>query len=233
MAKKNISENMVSEQIMEVRHVPSGSFLDSKGYVADYIRNNKIFEHWQIDNNAIHFRDSPQQIKSDGGFAGFKSAGYIVYNPTTKNYFTDKAKKYWKTLEKNEHYIIPQIIRFGHRTKVFIPIEQGFEYIDNKIKEKVFSNKINSLFSGKVLDTFFSFVIEENGIMAKVQGGPIHKNEVRQYMSFEDELFNHAGVYIDIDIYMDNPKTNIVSLLDSASNLTFTQIEKFANVLEI
>jgi len=40
MAKKADEKLMLAEQILEVRYIPSGSFLDVRGYVADYIRDS-------------------------------------------------------------------------------------------------------------------------------------------------------------------------------------------------
>jgi hypothetical protein len=52
---------MVAEQILEVRYTPSGSFLDVRGYVADYIRENGFLPHWKIDINVVSFRDKPEK----------------------------------------------------------------------------------------------------------------------------------------------------------------------------
>ena len=46
---------MVTQHVLEVRHEPSGSFLDVRGYVADYIRNSGHFPHWKIESNIIPF----------------------------------------------------------------------------------------------------------------------------------------------------------------------------------
>ena len=83
MAKKEKDKIMLAEHILEVRHEASGTFLDVRGYVADYIRGKNIFPHWKIDTNIINFRDIANGINKEGAFVGYKSAGYIVYNPDT------------------------------------------------------------------------------------------------------------------------------------------------------
>lgn len=45
--KKKFKKMILSEHVPEVRHVASGSFLDVRGFVADYIREKGIFSHWK------------------------------------------------------------------------------------------------------------------------------------------------------------------------------------------
>ncbi len=126
-------KTILAEHVFEVRHVASGTFLDVRGCVADYIKENSLFPHWTIDTNIINFRDSEKQAVTDAGFIGYKSAGYIVFNSPTQNYFSDKSIKFWKTLIKNKHYKIPELLRIGIRTKAFFPLSKTFEDIKNKV----------------------------------------------------------------------------------------------------
>ena len=85
---------MVTEHLLEIRYVASGSFLDVRGNLADYIRETNLFPHWRIEENVIHFHDGAQGIVKDGAFVGYKNAGYICHNAETYNYFEDKATSY-------------------------------------------------------------------------------------------------------------------------------------------
>ena len=87
MSNKDRDKVMLAEHTLEVRHKASGTFLDVRGYIADYIQQEKFLPHWSIDFNYVTFRDDPQKIAKDGAFIGFKSAGYIVFNPESRNYF--------------------------------------------------------------------------------------------------------------------------------------------------
>jgi hypothetical protein len=123
MPKPDKNEIMIAQHIFEVRYAASGTFLDVRGNIADYIRAEGFFPHWKIDANVINFRDEAGTIKSDGAFVGYKSAGYVGLNPQTRNYFSDRASSFWKLLIKNSHYKIPQPVRFGARTTLFVPSE--------------------------------------------------------------------------------------------------------------
>ena len=108
---------IVSEHVLEIRHQASGRFLDVRNDVADHIKGADLFPHWQIETNVVNFRDAPQKPEKIGAFAWFKSAGIFVYDPETRNYFEDKAGKFWKTLLKNQFYNVPDITRFGCKTR--------------------------------------------------------------------------------------------------------------------
>ncbi len=45
MPKDKLNKIMASEHVLEVRHPASGTFLDVRGHIADYIRNQKHFSH--------------------------------------------------------------------------------------------------------------------------------------------------------------------------------------------
>jgi hypothetical protein len=89
--KKESEKLIITEHTLEIRHQASGSFLDNRGFVADYIRSHGLFPHWQIDSNIINFRDGPNKPEKLGAFVGYKSAGFFAFDPDTRNYFEDKA----------------------------------------------------------------------------------------------------------------------------------------------
>jgi len=47
MTKTDRDKIMLAEHVLEVRHEASGTFLDVRGYVADYIRREKFLPHWK------------------------------------------------------------------------------------------------------------------------------------------------------------------------------------------
>jgi hypothetical protein len=226
---------MIAQHGLEIRHEPSGSFLDVRGYVADYIRNNGYFPHWKIESNVVTFRDMPDKVKLDGAFAGYKSAGYLVYNPETRNYFVDKASSFWKALLNNSHYKIPKVTRFGCRTLIFVPTEMSFEKMNNLIFEAFFSEKVHSFIGGKETDLQFIINFNEGKFEVRLSGGPLHEKEAANYMNFESDYFNKCGLFLDVDYYKTKSIDHslITKLLHEAVQLSWQKIETIANSLEI
>jgi len=228
--KKDKEKIMVAEHIFELRHIATGTFLDRRGLVADYIKDSGLFNHWKIDNNIVHFRDGQNKIEQDGGFAGYKSLGYIVYNPHTYNYFVDKTIKFLSIIHKNDEYKIPKLTRFGTRLKVFIPSKMSFEKINDKVYNTVFNNNFQQLIKGKGKDVRFTIELIEEGFHIQIYGGPVHKNEVNNLMSFKSDQFKNAGLYFDIDCYKTEKLNHeiIPDLLKKGVKLIWDKIENVA-----
>jgi len=233
MPKSDKDKIMVAQHVFEMRHAASGTFLDVRGYIADYIRAEGFFPHWKIDANVINFRDEIGAIKSDGAFVGYKSAGYIGLNSQTRNYFPDRASSFWKLLIKNNHYKIPQPVRFGARTTLFIPSELSFDEINKTMFEHYFTDKSRLLIGGKETDFQFTIELKEDVYDVRLLAGPLHKNEAGQYFQFESENFKKCGIYLDIDYF----KTDNLSLdgapklLKQAIDLTWKKAELIASGL--
>lgn len=233
MPKDKLNKIMVADHVLEVRHSASGAFLDVRGYIADYILNQKYFPHWKIDTNVVNFRDESDAIKLEGAFVGYKSAGYVVLNPQTHNFFTDRAAVFWKLLIKNDHYKIPEPLRFGARTKIFIPSKQPFDEINKLLFEAFFTGKARDLIGGKETDLQFIIDLKEDVFDVKVNGGPIHKDEAKKYFQFESEHFKQCGLFLDIDYFKTDQLSldKIPSLLKQAIELTWQKAERIATSL--
>lgn len=235
MSKTDKDKIMLAEHIVEIRYEASGTFLDVRGYVADYIREQKLFPHWRIDSNIINFRDIADGIKKEGAFVGFKSAGYIVYNPDTKNYFPDKAISFWKTLQNNQHYKVPKPTRLGVRTKIFIPTDQRFEEINKLLFEVFYTDKARKLLNGNEKDVQLSIDLTEGHFEVHFRCGPMHENEVDQHLQFESEHFSKCGLFLDLDYYKTKELSNkdIPKLLKEAVNLSWQKAETISTELGI
>ncbi len=234
MSEKGRDKVMIAEHVLEVRYDASGAFLDVRGYVADYIRQEENFlPHWSIDANVVNFRDDPQKIIKEGGFVGYRSSGYVVFNPETQNFFVDKASVFWKLLLKNPHYKLPTPTRFGTRTKVFIPSSKSFDDINKKMYEVLFAEKARSLFGGNEQDLMFTVVLKEAGFEVRVLGGPIHKQEATQYFQFGSDHFDKCGLFLDIDYYKttDLAQKDVPQLLHSSIDLMWKKAERIAEGL--
>ncbi|KKM14310.1 hypothetical protein LCGC14_1707410 [marine sediment metagenome] len=231
MSKVEKEKIMLSEHVLEVRHAALGTFLDVRGYVADYIRQSGYFPHWQIDANVVNFRDEPNTIKTEGAFVGYKSAGYVTLNPFTRNYFADRASSFWHLLLKNSRYKIPEPTRFGIRTKLFIPSPQSFDEINKAMFEGLFTEKARSIVGGKETDLQFIIESKEDVFDVRVSGGPIHKDEAKKHFQFDADQFNQCGLFLDIDYFKTDglSLSKVPNLLKTAINLTWKKAEKIAS----
>jgi len=233
MTKTDRDKIMLAEHVLEVRHEASGTFLDVRGYVADYIRQVEFLPHWKIDINVVNFLDESDKIKTEGAFAGYKSAGYIVLNPQTNHFFVDRATAFWKILLKNGHYKLPRPTRFGTRTKVFAPSAMTFEEINKAMFEGLFTENARALVGGKERDLHFTIDLKESGFDVRVMGGPMHKDEAGKHFQFESDHFAKCGLFLDIDHYTTSNLTleAVPKLLKEAVDLMWSKAERIARGL--
>lgn len=221
---------IVSEHVLEVRHQAAGRFLDVRGYVADHIKGADLFPHWEIDSNVVNFRDAPQKPKKIGAFAGYRSAGVFVYDPDTRNYFEDKSGKFWRTLTKNQFYTLPDITRFGCRTKVFLNSNESFEEINSVIYSKFFTEDFKSLVGEKEKDLQIVVELAAGEFDVRLTCGPIHKEEANRYFSFESEHFSETGIYLDIDVYKTKNilHSDVPALTKKAMELAWKKVDNIS-----
>ncbi len=226
---------IVSEHVLEVRYQATGRFLDVRGYVADHIKGADLFPHWQIETNVINFRDAPKVAEKVGAFAGYRSAGVFVYDPDTRNFFEDKAGKFWRTLEKNQFYKLPEITRFGCRSKIFLNSKKSFEEINKTIYEKFFTKEFKNLIGKKEKDLQVVIELFANAFELRLKMGPIHKEEANQYFSFKSKHFSETGLFLDIDIYKSKniQSSEIPKLTKSAIKLAWERVDSIAKGLGI
>ena len=230
---KNKNKTMITEHIFEVRYLASGTFLDVRGYVADYIKNSSLFPHWNIDTNVVHFRDFQKPPYKDSAFIGYKNAGYVVFDSPTKNYFQDKTKMFWKILNENKHYEIPDLLRVGIRTKAFFPLSKSFEDIRNTIYEYFFTQTSRSLIGGVLDDLQLIVDYKDGDFKILLRGGPIKKEEAKKYFTFEANEFQNNGLFLDLDFFSTeniNHKS-VPNLVQHAVNLTWIKLENIAKAL--
>lgn len=231
MSKIRTEKIMLAEHVLEVRHAASGKFLDIRGYLADFIRQKAVFPNWTIDTNVVSFRDESDAIKKEGAFVGYKSAGYVALNPETRNYFIERASSFWNLLTTNVHYPIPEPVRFGTRTKLFVPSDQSFDEINKTMFEELFTEKARSLVGGRETDMQFTINLKEDVFDVSISGGPIHTDEAKKYFQFNSDKFSQCGLYLDIDYFKTTELSvsHVPKLLKKAIELTWQKAEQIAS----
>ncbi len=235
MPQRDKEKIMLAEHILEVRHEALGAFLDARGRIGDYIRQKRFFPHWKIDTQVVNFFDESGKVKTQGAFVGYRSAGYTVLNPPSRNFFKDRASAFWRLLLKNDIYKLPQPTRFGTRTLLFIPSSLSFDDINKAMYDGFFTDKARTIFGGKETDLQLTIELKESGYDVRVTGGPMHKDEAGKHFQFECDEFRKCGLFLNIDYYTTADLTldAIPRLLQQAVDLMWAKGERFAAGLGI
>jgi hypothetical protein len=233
MTKPKRDQVMVVESLLEIRHAASGTFLDIRGRLADYVRESGFLPHWKIDDNVVNFRDKPEKVEKEGAFVGYKSVGYTIHDAQTRNHFVDRATAFWQLLLAYKGYQFPPLSRFGARTKVFFPSRLSFQEINSRMYRTLFTDKAREIIGGTETDLQFVIELKDGKFSVRVNGGPITKGEAGRYFSFSSHHFDSCGVFLDIDYYLaDEFRPEIApQLLNEAVGLTWGRAERVATGL--
>ncbi len=143
----------------------------------------------------MNFFDTEQGISQKGAVVSYQNVGFTVYNPPTCNYFKEQASSFWKKLAKLNEYNIPQIKRFGVRTKCFIPCGISFEEINNHIRSNFFSDQLSNTL-GQPNDLQIVLDLKDLSYETRLTLGPMRPKEAKKYFSFSTKEFDQAGIYI-------------------------------------
>jgi hypothetical protein len=216
----------VAEEVIEIRYKPSGSFINCSGQVADYIESKGLFQHWEIDQNTVIFKDSDTEPKQLSAFVSFKNAGFVSFDAPTANFFNDKASAFWKALESNSSFKIPKIQRLGLRNRCFVKSNLSFEILEKKLFDALFSTDISRNIGGvrKDLQVIFDLTEGENKIRLII--GPLKSNEAKLHFRFQSEHFTNTGLFVDIDIYKEyeGKSADVVPFIREASKAAWNKI---------
>lgn len=219
----------ITEHILELRHEAVAKFLDVRGFITEYFsKNNVVLPHWQVNENTVSLFDNQLGVKEIGAVVSYDKIVFLTYNPNTKNYFEDKAMKFWKLLGENKHYTIPDILRFGARTKCYIPSNLNFEEINKKIYTMFFNENSMKIIGGTQTDQQVILDLKEQEFQVRIIVGPVRENEASRYFNFKEKEFEQAGIYIDADYYQFGKiaHTKVKNLLDNAMSLFWQKIER-------
>lgn len=227
---------MITEHMIELLHEFSGSFLDNKGLIADKVRAaDNIFTDWKITPNSIEFFNAKDLKKQNEAIMGCNLIRYITYDPSSKNYFEEKSKKFFKFISNIKEYNIPNGTRFGIRSKCFVQIDKTFNEIYKAIFEKFFNKDSASVFGGRIEDLMYVVNIKESKYSMRLSFGPVNNNEVTKYMSFQSDDFNRSGIFFDIDCFYSHSfvSNEINNLISESIKLTSEKIDRIVLSLGI
>lgn len=231
MFRLNKNQICVTEQILEVRYVPSGKFLDKIGHVAShFVDDLNIFPYWRVDKDTINFLDSDPEPVLMSGFISYKNAGYVCIDPPTDHFFSDKSIAFWKAFNKNQLFPIPKITRVGIRKRCFIKSHLSFSEIRDAILTLFSKNLLNELGAvSKDLQITQEYSIDQDQFRLIL--GPLNKDEAFKHFKFESEHFSSCGLFIDIDMYIDGECPDVSSYIKKATSKINVQIDKIQKVI--
>lgn len=199
MVDQTEKRHFVAEEILEIRYQPRASFLSHMGELADYIRDREVFPFWEIDTNTINFRDAQKAPKQLHAFFSYRNAGLVAQDPPTRNFFRDKAIQYWKAIESNKHFPIPQVQRIGVRNRCFVASSLAFESLEERAYGFLCRPDVLRIMGGRRSDHQVVLETRDGNLKGRLAIGCMHKDEAQRLYKFPSPHFESTGVFIDLD----------------------------------
>jgi len=125
---------------------------------------------------------------------------------------------------------VPELKRFGTRSKIFVPSIMTFEEINKSMYEGLFSDRARTLVGGSETDLQFTIELKDAGFDVRVMGGPIHRDEAGKHFQFNSDHFTKCGLFLDLDFYTTEGLTvnGIPEMLRNAVELMWVKAERIA-----
>lgn len=157
----DISEEVISKQIIEARFKPDARFLDRRGAVADSpTLSNLLFEHWNIAANRIDF--SSKENAHIRAFFSYKNLGLVSVYPNKIEFFKENAESFirsaWSHLPNREFSRIGMRLMFLVETDSFDKALDGYRQHFLKLSDDEIGR-----FGGKLIDVGFPLDFVDNG----------------------------------------------------------------------
>ena len=197
----------LNEHILEIRYKPNPKILDYRGTWAESISNHMKLPEWRIVENRIDIYDKDNK---DRAFVGFRNAGFLAYNTATKNYFPDKAVKYFKYLFSFEGFEkSPYIERIGLRSKFCKEYNGSFDELKDKYSSNYLylTKRAKEILNAKLLDIGGPLNFADKYGNFNTMSGPMTDEQIPQFFEATEDL-PAVGLYFDID-YWQKPKREL------------------------
>lgn len=205
MWEENMSD--LNEHVLELRYKPNPKILDYRGTWAKAISDHMGLPEWRIGENRI---DIYAGNNKDRAFVGFRNSGFVAFNTPTKNYFSEKAAKFFNYLFDLEGFEKkPYIERLGVRSKFCKAYNGDFDQLLQKYISNYLSltDKARKIINAKILDIGGPINFADRYGNFNTMSGPMTDEQMGQYFQTKEDL-PAVGLFFDIDYWL-TPKREL------------------------
>lgn len=197
----------LNEHVLEVRYKPNPKVLDNRGSWAEVISDFMDLPTWRIVENRIDIYD---EKNGDRAFVGFRNAGFVVHNTPTKNYFPDKAVKFFRYLFTLKDFPkTPYVERIGVRSKFCKEYKGSFDQLREKYTSNYLSltEKAKNIINSKLIDIGGPLNFADKYGNFNTMSGPMTDEQLPQFFKKPEDV-PAVGLYFDIDYWL-RPKKQV------------------------
>ena len=219
---------------LEVRYKPNPKILDYRGTWAELISNHMNLSEWKIIENRIDIYDKE---KKNHAFVGFRNAGLVAVDTPTRNYFPDKALKFFKYLFSLEGFEkTPFLLRIGVRSRFCKEYNGSFDELRDKYSSKYLSltERAKEIIGAKLLDIGGPLNFSDRYGNFNTMSGPMKDEQMPQYFQYTED-FPDVGLFFDIDYWLKPERKlnekEILKTIKDFSNSAWERFDKISSLI--
>lgn len=203
--------NLIMRHTLEVRlEKRFFPFFDIKGKMIDFVLKKVDGETIRWDSNSSRF-DVGNKDLSEIFYFGIANYGLQIEGTDSFEEFKSKVDLIYSILETFAEYNPQSIARIGTKSSILYHRQgKGVDAITQIFKNRFLTNnnEFEKAVKSKIDDIGFSFDLKHKNGKAKIQTGPMKKDEAilkvfgdhEKYKSFPQE----SGIFFEIDFYQDD-----------------------------
>ena len=225
--------SVINEHILEVRYKANPKILDFRGTWAEGISGHMGFKHWRIVENRV---DAYNDDSSLHAFVGFKSAGFVAKDTETKNFFSDKAVKFFKYLFSLDGFGKDiHTTRIGVRSRFAQEYNDTFEGLVAKYSENylALTDKARKEINAELIDIGGPLNFKDADGNFNTMSGPMQTEQLQAYFNNRKNL-PEVSFYYDIDYWITPDKVlNGKEIINKVKTFSFLAWDRFSTTSKL
>ena len=194
--------DMISEHVLEVRYKPNAKILDYRGTWAEGISKEMELDQWGIVENRVDVYNKDKTILA---FVGYKNAGFVVHDAQTKNYFSDKAVKFFKYLFSLEGFGKElHVNRIGVRSRFAKKYDGPFEELVQKYEQNylTLNPEAAKVIDAELVDIGGPLNFKDKAGNFNTMSGPMESKQLVRFFDRDSDTLPEVSLFFDIDYWI-------------------------------
>jgi hypothetical protein len=225
--------SLINEHVLEIRYKANPKILDFRGAWAEGISNHMDLKHWRILENRVDVFNDNSSLHA---FVGFKSAGFVAQDTDTKDFFSNKAVKYFKYLFSLDGFGLDIYVRrIGVRARFAQEYKNSFEDLMTKYSQNYLrlTEEAKKAINAELVDIGGPLNFKDKEGNFNTMSGPMKSEQLQNLLDGREKL-PEVSFYYDIDYWITPDKIlNEREIIRTVKAFSLSTWERFSATSKI
>jgi hypothetical protein len=225
--------SVINEHILEIRYKANPKILDFRGTWAEGISNHMDLKHWRIVENRVDVFNDNSSLHA---FVGFKSAGFVAQDTDTKNFFSDKAVKFFRYLFSLDGFGKDiYTTRIGVRSRFAQEYKDDFKNLMIKYSQNYLrlTEEAKKAINAELVDIGGPLNFKDKEGNFNTMSGPMKSEQLQDFFDNREKL-PEVSFYYDIDYWITPDKVlDEREIIRKVQTFSLSAWERFSSTSKI